>query len=148
MPSKTYTLLDADGVSHDYETTLHPASQGAAIMWQLLALAAAPLGAAVKGFLATSSGFDLRAVLDAPDGLQRLGASVDFAAVGEDVGRALASGDRDVLVKQILSRTTRDGKRLDNVIEFDGAYTGNYGELIRVIWEAVRANRFLSLLGT
>lgn len=151
MQTKTFTLQDGEGRQHEYEVQLHPPTEGMEIMWQLIALGAGPLGSAIKGFLTNAAGggtFSLRGMMDDPEGLSKLAGAVDFAAVGNDIAAAVMKANRAALVRAILCKTSRDGKRLESVLAFDEAFVGNYGELIRAIWEVVRANRFLSLLNT
>lgn len=153
MPTTTFTLRDAEGVEHQYEVVHHPATEGQAIMWELVALAAAPLGALIKGLLSGTEPINFRALLDDPEGMTRLGTMIDFGKVGGDVKTALASGSMPQLTAKILSRTRRSNEEgrmveLANRSNFDAAYTGNYAELLKAVWRVAQANRFLSLLGT
>jgi len=144
----TFELDDADGASHEYSCTPHPAREGSDIMWRLMALGAEPLGRAAKGLLQTLDAGNLRQLMDDPKGLEKISAAVDFAALGADVRATLQATPMTDLVRGILKYTSRDGKRLDNQLHFDAAYTRNYGELLRAAWEAAQVNRFLSLPAT
>lgn len=144
----TFTLVDADGQPHEYSCRPHPAREGSDIMWRLVALGAEPLGRAAKGLLHTLDAGNLRQLMDDPNGLEKIAAAVDFAALGADVRAALQATPMSELVHAVLKYTSRDGKGLSNPILFDAAYTRNYGELLRAAWEAVQANRFLSLPAT
>ena len=82
----------------------------------------------------------------APDGLRVLGAFIQFGLGGAtgriDLSKLLPLAE---LVRDILSHTTRDGLDLRADGAFDGAYRGNYGELVQAVTEAVRVNDFLPL---
>lgn len=149
-----FTVKDREGVSHAYDCTLHPATEGQKVMWQLVALCAAPLAGAVKGLLPlidqVKGQGGLAGLLDSSTAIDQLKgglASIDFAAIGEDVKRSLLTAPMEKLVEEVLSRTLRDDKPLATRGTFDDAYSGNYGELLSALWEVVKANRFLSLPG-
>lgn len=143
----SFTLADADGKTHTYEVIPHPPTEGSRIMWVLVGLGAEPLGRLAKGLLGSADLKSLRATLDAPDGVGKLLAAIDPAELAGDIRRSLATVPLDRLGADILSRTSRDGKNLANSLNFDAAYVRNYGELLRALWEVVKANRFLSLPG-
>ena len=149
----TFTLADADQRVHTYECTLHPATEGQQILWALVGLASGPLANLLKAavpLLDLFKGRNVAAVLEDPAALDSLKASLgglDFGSIGQSLRLALASASMPDLVASILSKTTRDGKALSGRIAFDEAYTGNYRELGAAVWEVVKANRFLSLLG-
>jgi hypothetical protein len=143
----TFTLTDADGKTHTYEVIPHPPTEGSRIMWSLVGLGAEPLGRLIKGLFAAGEIKNLRAALDASDGVGKLLAAIDPAELAGDIRRSLATVALDKLGRDILSRTSRDGRNLANDLHFDAAYTRNYSELLRSLWEVVKANRFLSLPG-
>lgn len=151
MPSVTFSAKDREGVAHAYVVELHPASEGQAVMWQLVALIAPTLLTGLKGLLPlldTFRGQKLSSLLDDPQALEQAKsalATTDMAGIGAEIQKAL-SGSPAKLVAEILSKTTRDGKHISNKLAFDSAYTGNYSELRRAVWEVTVANHFLSLL--
>lgn len=130
-PPVEFTLLDDSDTPHGYVVPLHPAVEGQRLMCQILALAAGPLA-------------DLAAAFQRADG-NGLDADVDLAAVGRQVGAALASDAPPRLIRELLRYTARDGKGLAGDGDFNVAYTGNYGELLVALWRVVEANRFLPL---
>lgn len=130
-PPVEFTLLDDAGNPHGYVVPLHPAVEGQRLMCQILALAAGPLA-------------DLATAYQRTDG-NGLDADVDLAAVGRQMGAALASDAPPRLIRDLLRYTARDGKALAQDGGFNDAYTGNYGELLFALWEVVKANRFLPL---
>lgn len=84
----------------------------------------------------------------------RGGSASDFITVGS-IAQALESLPEMIskidapLIDAILKHTNRDGVPLMMKpgpvnLNFDAAYTGNYGELALALWEVVKANRFLS----
>lgn len=144
-----FTLSDADGLAHVYELIPHPASEGQRVMWTLLQLGAEPLGRLIGQALPALEGIgSLRQLLDDPAALAAIGGKIDFAQVGADVRRSVGSMPMDSLVKELLSRCTRDGKPLSNPLAFDASYTRNYREMLLAAWKSVEANRFFALLPT
>lgn len=149
-PPVRFTLHDADGVEHAYEVILHPATEGARIMWQLVAMGVEPVGKLAAGLLASDglSATSIRTLLNDPAGLERLRTGLDLTGLAASVRTSLASVQMGALTKDILSRTSRDGRDLANQLLFDEAYSGNYGELALALWKVVQANRFLPGLPT
>lgn len=154
----TFRLVDADGRPHAYEVTLHRASEGMPLMWEIAALVAGPLAgllslvapliSAVGG---ASGGRSLRAIIEDPAVLVMVTDSLkgaDLTSLGRSLQLALAQPGNSSLVTRLLSQTTRDGVALDDPFAFDDAYTANYMELARAVWEVVLANRFLPPLAT
>ena len=152
----TFRLTDAEGVAHAYEVTLHRATLGMPIMWELAALVAGPLAGllslagplleAMNG--AGGSTKSVRAIIEDPNILSVVQATLgaaDLTAIGRSLQAALAQPSNSGLVLRILSQTERDGVALDSPVAFDAAYTGNYFELLRAVWEVVITNRFLPL---
>ncbi len=151
---RTFTLRDAEGESHSYEVTLHRATLGQPIMWEILALLSGPL-AGLLGLLVpildSMAGKKIAEVMDDPAALSKLVDGLrgaDLNAVGAGLKAALGDPKNTALVGRILGQTTRDGKDLANPVEFDAAFTANYLELAYAVWEVVSANRFLPLPGT
>ena len=154
----TFRLIDADGRPHAYEVTLHRASEGMPLMWEIAALVSGPLAgllslvapliSAVGG---ASGGRSLRAIVDDPNVLATVSAALtgaDLTSLGRSLQLALAQPGNSALVMRLLSQTTRDGVALDSPVAFDAAYTANYLELAHAVWEVVLANRFLPPLAT
>lgn len=149
-PPVRFTLHDADGVEHAYEVILHPATEGARIMWQLVAMGVEPIAKLAGGLLASEglSATSIRGLLNDPAGLEKLRAGLDVGGLATSIRASLASVSLPALTKDILSRTSRDGRDLANQLLFDEAYSGNYGELALALWKVVQANRFLPGLPT
>lgn len=148
-----FSLTGADGKSHAYVVTEHPAGEGMAIMYDLLALGAPSLltlaGAALK------SEDLVRAVLSAlGDGSAEIGAAefgtmvseLDLAGAAAEVGRALGTGRAPDLTRKVLARTFRDGQPLTRA--FDLAYQANYQELLMAVWKVCQINRFFPVPDT
>lgn len=157
-----FVIKDAEGVPHRYEMTGHPPIQGQAIMWQLLALGAEPLGRLADLALTSDELLgQVRAALAAPapadaeaaesttlSDLAAVAKTLDLARLGRDVKSAILSADMPKLTRDVLQFTTRDGASLASDIHFAAAYKRNYGELLQAVWQVVQANRFLPLPGT
>ena len=158
---REFTLSDAQGNSHTYQTHLHaPASGGMEIMWTLTALGAEPLGRLVHGF--ASSGALMQGIAAGMqsatnragdtggpfEALSDMEIDIDFASLGADLRKVLMLLDSHDLARRIMSRTLRDGKRLSDDAAFNEAYVGNYWEYQRAVWKVVMLNRFFPLLGT
>lgn len=149
-----FNLSAADGEQHSYLVTAHPAGEGMGIMYELLALGTPAMmtlaGAAMKSrailaavFGAFGGKFDGDAPVKVEDiaDLQRMLVDIDLAAVGQEIGRSLATGKAPDLTKRILSRVLRDGKPLN----IDLAYKANYAEMLVAVWKVCEINRFFPL---
>lgn len=156
----TFRLVDADGRPHAYEVTLHRASEGMPLMWEIAALVAGPLAgllSLVGALLAAmrkavnNAPLTVRGAIEDPnilDLVQTALGSADLTSLGRSLQLALAQPGNSALVMRLLAQTTRDGAALDSPVAFDDAYTANYLELARAVWEVVLANRFLPPLAT
>jgi hypothetical protein len=153
--NKQFVIVGADGLEHRYTVVLHDAVAGQAIMWDLVALGAEPMARLAESALkseqviaglssALASG-GAGKLLDG--GAAELLGGLDLGSVGADVKRAITSMPMPKLTRDILRHTTRDEKPLANDGVFGSAYQGNYGELLRAVWEVAKINRFLSLPG-
>jgi len=129
----TFTKNDRWGQPHTYEVTLHGALEGTRIMMALVGLA----GPALAGMAAQTFGSDTSL------GEVKL-ATIDWAAVGVEVQKALMDESTNNRVRQILRNTIRDGMPLEQ--GYDAAYRGNYQEALVALWEVVRINGFFPLL--
>jgi hypothetical protein len=121
---KEFELRDVDGGVHKYISETHPTAEGMPIAWTLMK-SGAP------------------ALVDA--GLAFMGGKQFDTDIGKQVAAGMASTDGPTLARQILARTSRDGKRLDSS-GFDDAYGGNYPEMIDAVMEVVSHNHFLPAL--
>lgn len=142
-----FTLPDAEGVAHRYVLLPHGATEGQRIVWQLIALGAEPLARLAQGLL-TAEGASLRGLLDDPNTLKAMGARLDVSALGADLKRSIQSMPMDAITASLVSNVTRDSKQLSNPSHFDAAFACNYAELMRLLWEVIKLNRFLSLFAT
>lgn len=144
----TFTLRDADGVEHSYQTIAHPADEGERLFWALLALAGPSVGALAQAALTgplLAEGGSLASIADRP--ISDLLEGVDFGAVGREVAAALSTPQALALSRDLLRHTTRDGTPLHNPAMRAQAYTRNYSEMVRALMEIVRFNRFFPLPG-
>ena len=154
-----FTLKDAKGVDHKYMVTLHPASEGQALYWTLMSSAAEPL-MSIAATIAKSPDFIAKFLDGAKDGLEKaidqeggldqiltFFASLDLKSVASDLKHAVSAIDMSKFAPSLLKYTFRDKKPLENEINFDDAYTGNYLELTAAMWKVVEANGFLVMPG-
>jgi hypothetical protein len=148
-----FELLDARGQPHQYLVTEHPAGEGMAVMFELLAVGAPTVlglaGAALKS--EELLGAVLAALSDdtaelATSELGKMLAGLDLAAAGAELGRALGTGKAPELTRRILSRTIRDGQPVAKVLDL--AYQANYGELLLAVWRVCAINRFFPVPST
>ena len=130
---QTFTINDDDGIPHSYLVRLHPASDG-----RVLALQIGAMGVDVfAGLLVT-------AALSAVKGKNPLDTiSTDQLTAALAGLPKVVNSITPAMIDAILKHTDRDGRPLMARIEFDHAYSGNYGELALAIWEVIKANRFL-----
>jgi hypothetical protein len=139
---ESFDLVDADGRPHTYLVTLHPAEEGARILWALLAVGGEPLGAVLQSALGSVAleGATLESLLDTK--LDTL-AAVDWSKVGHDLANTIRQTDMTGLSRMILRHTVRDGAQLADSTAFNLAFRGNYVELMQAVWRVIRVNRFL-----
>jgi hypothetical protein len=136
-----FMLTDADGAVHRYEVLPHPASEGQAVLLQLLAVAAEPVGRLASSVFEGAG--TVGELLDSEPA--KLMERVDLGRLGADVKTAILSMQMDKLGADVLRHTMRDGKKLSDRVAFDAAFTRNYFEYLRAVWEVVQINRFLPL---
>jgi len=142
-----FSLPDGDGVAHRYVLVPHGATDGERIVWQLVAFGAEPLARLAQA-LFLLEGATLRSMMDDPTALKRMGERLDTSALGGDLKRSITTMPMAEIRAALVSRCTRDGKQLSNPAHYDAAFSRNYGELGRLLWEVIKANRFLSLFAT
>jgi hypothetical protein len=139
MEPVSFIVYDEDGNPHEYTVRKHPATEGRMIALRLLGLGIEPLaGLLVPMALAAVRGGGASSAITV-DGLAQAVASLP----------AMISQIDAPLIDAILKHTNRDGVPLmmrpgPVNLNFDAAYTGNYGELALALWEVIKANRFLS----
>ncbi len=133
---QTFTLTDRDGNRHDYSCTPHGAMSGGGLqlMLDVADVVGGVMGAALKamvgmGDAAESTSIDL----------------TDISALAENLPRRLMTAGGPKLIARVLENTKRcddSGKWviLSSETALDTAYTGNYGELFRAVWEVLCAN--------
>lgn len=134
----TETITSDHGTDHVYTVILHPAEEGVAILQKLLKVVAAIAPPIVDGVMAggaTGDALDLDAQIN---------------VTGESVGRALGTLASELIAvggvafaKEILKYTTRrtvEGTEVAVVASFGATYQGNYGEMVKAITCALRAN--------
>ncbi len=149
-----FTLTDAVGNPHDYILTLHPATAGQAVMFQLMALAAEPLGrmletlVGVEDFMTAIDSNLSDAVAGVGDmDLGELLTSIDWAVLGNDIRKVLGDPKCTAIVKELFRHTLRDAQPMSETMPFDIAYRGNYLEMLNVMWRIIKFNGFFPLTG-
>ena len=141
-------LTDADGKPHTYTIVPFGATEGSAVLWQLLAMGSEPIARLASGALAAGDGMSLRALMDDPAVLDRMRKTIDIAGVGADIRSTIRSTNMQAIQASLVSRCTRDAKSLANPTHFDVAFARNYIELGKLLWEVIKLNRFLGQLAT
>jgi len=138
-----FEIEGGDGKPHAYLVQLHGVDEGQAIVFALIAVGGEPLGALLQGAAGKliAEGGGLAELLEKD--VTELLSGIDFAAVGRDLSLAVARSDMPGLVNLILKNTHRDGRPLRDSNERNAAYRGNYGEMLRAVWQVISANRFL-----
>jgi len=147
----TKTIINDYGEGYVYEVYQHPAEEGFNLMPTILRFAGeagAPLLKAVMGgALATDSEEDSPVENVSVDLT-----SIDFEGVGKALSHLAteivnAGGPKFCL--QLLKYTIRrpvnptqgdEGMKMSELVSFNKAYQGNYGELFQAVWFAMDAN--------
>ena len=124
-----FELDDWEGKSHQYEVSLHRASAGEDIVFELLGLMAGSLASVVTS-IPWDEINDIKSLLDHSHVLKEL----DFAGAGQQLQDFFRSPGSKRMARSILSSTTRDG--------VDEAYTANYDEQLLAVLEVAKLNRF------
>jgi hypothetical protein len=155
MARHTFELPDRDGKTHSYIVDPHPGGPGAALALRIQGLTLEPVAEAVRTIASIPSiqqlGTALREGGEAPDSTQVIGdvlgavREVDMTALGRSLGSVLSHPGGPELIRAILERTARDGRRLSEPAYFDAAYERNYGEMLRAVVEVVQFNGFFPL---
>lgn len=145
--SNPFTLTDRNGKAHKYEIELHPATDGDEVFWTLAGLGLPTLakigelllqgdevGKAIRsGDVKAALGIDFASLFD----------GLDLAELGKTLENSILDRvDMSKLGRQILLHTTRDGKPLDNDLNYDSAYRGNYLERLQATIRAAKINGF------
>jgi len=138
------SIVDANGVSHEYTTMQFGGEEGFNLFLDLLALGADQLGGVLSAIKPGGSG-DLA---DADVDLDKMGAT--FAALASKV---LQKGGVE-FAKRLLVYTFRDGRKFQSAKiavgemtwTWNQAYQGNYGEALKALVFVLKAN-FENLLG-
>lgn len=127
-------LEDDYGEKHKYLVIMHPATSGWPLLLRVVKIVLPALGHSAEGL--TMSNID--------DGLKKIAEGMDTAMdlrglgnVGDSVASVASALLSDPsMIKDIFAFSYRDGLPVMEV--FDGAYQGNYGELmlalVKVLW--------------
>lgn len=155
MPRHTFELNDRDGKPHSYIVDAHPGGEGASLALRIQGLALEPVAEGLRAIVSLPSIQQLGSALkdggEAPDSSTVIGEvlstlqQVDLASLGRSLGAVFARADALELVRAVLSRTARDGRRLSEPAYFDAAYERNYLEMQRAALEVVQYNGFFPL---
>lgn len=145
-----FTLTSAQGTSHTYMMQPHRGSEGAPLAVRLSALVVDPLVTGLGSILleGLAGGFSPSQMVIDADTVARL----NMAQISAGVRGALL-GIKPDLMCAVLKYTNRDGKPLVSpegkpTMAYDGAYSCNYLELARALWEVARFNGFFPGLST
>jgi hypothetical protein len=150
----TFQLPDASGDLHQYLVIEHPAGEGMAVMYELLAMGSPTVLSLAAAALKSED--LIRSVVGAVSGdeaglemaeLGKMLAGLDLSSVGPAIERALGTGKAPELTRQVLAHTFRDGKPLKGT-GLDLAYQANYGELLQAVWRVCSINRFFPVPST
>ena len=139
-----FNLKDAEGDSVTYSVVLHPGSEALTLLWSIIQAGAQPLARLLEG--------NLGRLIDALTSEQSVELSelvneldLRLSDAVRDVFGIIQAAGADILVRELLSHTYRDGVSLKGTKAFDDAYTANYGEMIEAVVKVVKVNRFLAL---
>lgn len=148
-----FTLKSRDGNNHQYDVAMHPAIEGMQVSAQLGSLGIPTLvvalgsalesqemrAAVAQAFAKGGSSTDKSRGLDE---LMRIAGGFDFSTIGTEVRTALQDPRLATLVRAVLQHTTRDDVVLSGDVALNGAFTGNYMEMWKAVWEIVQVNGF------
>lgn len=148
-----FKLRDADGVEHVYDLTPHTHSQGQQLFWALMAMGVEPIVQALDVFMrskALAKGTQLSDLLDrdTSEVVSEILGDADLGALGPALRRSLVSTPLDVIGRDLLRYTNRDGKPLSDEMVIDQAYQRNWGEYVQALWKSVEINRFFGPLSS
>ncbi len=151
-----FTVPDGDEREHQYTAIPTPAEEGMGISMRLMGMVSAPslsaLGGVMVPILLRARGSSVVDLLDDPDLLGNVVnalQSADLATTGAAVSALLQDPKNVQFLRTTLFRTVhRDGKSLADAVEFNAAFTRNYGELYAALWEVIRLNGFFALPST
>ena len=134
--SEKWTCTDRRGDEHAYWCHPFKATEGEAILAELLALLGPTMGS-----IAVSVG------MGDGEGLDRT-VDIDAAAIGGELRQAIRAGNLPGLRARLLAKTYRNGQALSKPENFDKAFAGNYRELYAAQWEVLRVNGLFMGLDT
>ena len=133
----TFELEDADGQGHVYTYLPHNPTDGERIMYTLAAAGAEPIAAAVIGIFASGSGLDASA--------ETLADAMDWQKLARAIRSTIGRTNMVQLRKDLMATTLRDGQQLKDPAVFNAAYSRNYMEMGRALFEIIKAGRFFTL---
>lgn len=142
----TFTLTDSDGVEHNYIAGTLPVRKALPFAKHLLAGALKPLARLVgrvdnaEAEAYASSVPEGQSLMDSLEG-------VDLAALADDLGDVILELPDDKLL-MLFESVVRDGTPLNTDAALDVAYRHNWGEFAQAVWHLVKANGFLSFIGS
>lgn len=152
-----FDVPDAQGKMHHYAVKPTPAEEGLGISMRLMGMVSAPslsaLGAILAPVLAQSRlGSSVSDLLDNQEILgdtARALQGADLTATGAAVSALLQDAKNVHFMRNVILRSVhRDGESLAGALEFNAAFTQNYGELYSVLWEVISRNGFFALPST
>lgn len=126
MKQKTFELTDAEGVTHKYITTLHPASEGCLIAHSMTSESLGPLVEMIG-----------RVIMEEED--------MDISLLTPHIQALIMTLDPRKQ-RDLLKYTARDGELLSGKHAFDRAFEGNYGEWMHALTTVVMENQFVPLV--
>jgi hypothetical protein len=142
-----FVLQDADGKDQQYSIVPHPGSEALTLVWRIIHVASKPLARLLEGnlgrlleALSSDQNVDAAELVDELD-LQLSSALGDVFAILQEAGP-------EIITRELLIHTYRNGRSLKQTKNFDDAFTANYGEMLQACSKAVKVNRFLDLFRT
>lgn len=156
------SIPDNDGATHEYRIHLHPNSEGLSLTTDILAIVGPSAGRGFFDALRTMASDPALRVPEAASDEEKAAAETKREAAflgvlaGLDaqtllqtaMGALVARGGLQAIAPRLLAYTFRDGKRLNDVTEMDMAFTGNYGEQMKIMREVIDHNGFFEPLYT
>jgi len=159
---RSVQIPDNEGGTHEYRIHLHPNGEGLALATDVLAIVGPSAG---RGFFDAvrkmASDPSLRVGANATDEQRAEAAAKQQQAFSDVLGdldaqaliqaamnALVARGGLQGIAPRLLAYTFRDGVKLDTPGALDFAFTGNYGEQMRIMREVIDFNGFFEALYT
>ena len=142
-----FETIDSFGEKHKYVCEFHPFESDANVLaWRLLELMSEPLAKMIPALF--PSGGKMSSA-----NLQSIAEELNFSGdelmiVVKDIGNLIGKLNMPALTNELLKYAVRDGKALSDPDNRDDAFSGNFGEVYKALYQIVRQNNFFPSLGT